>query len=80
MPQRSEIETNNESNHAVRPARHQLRRRPDPTILKLTDVIIRISATCLGGSDLWPYCGVQPVKQPRPIGHEYCGIVEEVAM
>lgn len=52
--------------------------RPDPTILKPTDAIIRISATCVCGSDLWPYRGVQPVNQPAPMGHEYCGIVEEV--
>src|SRR5665213_399357 len=52
--------------------------RPDPTIMKPTDAIIRISATCVCGSDLWPYRGVQPVKQPTPMGHEYCGIVEEV--
>ncbi len=52
--------------------------RPDPAILKPTDAIIRISATCVCGSDLWPYRGVQPVNQPAPMGHEYCGIVEEV--
>ena len=52
--------------------------RPDPTILKPTDAIIRISATCVCGSDLWPYRGVQPVEKPTPMGHEYCGIVEDV--
>jgi threonine dehydrogenase-like Zn-dependent dehydrogenase len=30
------------------------------------------------GSDLWPYRGIQPIDQPTPMGHEYCGIVEEV--
>lgn len=30
------------------------------------------------GSDLWPYRGIQPITQPTPMGHEYCGIVEEV--
>ena len=43
-----------------------------------TDAVIRISATCVCGSDLWPYRGIQPVAQPTPMGHEYCGIVEEV--
>lgn len=52
--------------------------RADPTILKPTDAIIRISATCVCGSDLWPYRGAQPIKAPAPMGHEYCGIVEEV--
>src|SRR5213596_2547361 len=52
--------------------------RGAPTIIKPTDAIIRISATCVCGSDLWPYRGIQPVAQPTPMGHEYCGIVEEV--
>ena len=38
----------------------------------------RSSATCICGSDLWPYRGMQPIKEPTPMGHEYCGIVEEV--
>jgi threonine dehydrogenase-like Zn-dependent dehydrogenase len=49
-----------------------------PTITKPTDAIIRISVTCVCGSDLWPYRGIGPVGQPTPMGHEYCGIVEEV--
>src|SRR5205807_2260874 len=52
--------------------------RDTPTILKATDAIIRMSATCVCGSDLWPYRGINPVPQPTPMGHEYCGIVEEV--
>lgn len=52
--------------------------REDPTILKPTDAIIRLSATCVCGSDLWPYRGAEPIDQPRHMGHEYCGIVEEV--
>ncbi len=50
----------------------------DPKIVEPTDAIIRNSATCICGSDLWPYRGLQPVTQPTPFGHEYCGIVEEV--
>jgi threonine dehydrogenase-like Zn-dependent dehydrogenase len=50
----------------------------DPTILKPTDAIIRLPVTCICGSDLWPYRGAQPVDGPTPMGHEYCGIVEEV--
>jgi hypothetical protein len=49
-----------------------------PKIEKPTDAVIRISATCVCGSDLWPYRGLQPVNEPTPMGHEYCGIVEEV--
>src|SRR2546423_6515618 len=52
--------------------------RPDPTIIDPTDAIIRISAACVCGSDLWPYRGIAPITQPTPMGHEYCGIVEEV--
>jgi threonine dehydrogenase-like Zn-dependent dehydrogenase len=52
--------------------------RPDPAIVEPTDAIIRMSATCVCGSDLWPYRGMDPVARPTPMGHEYCGIVEEV--
>jgi threonine dehydrogenase-like Zn-dependent dehydrogenase len=52
--------------------------RPDPAIIEPTDAIIRLSATCVCGSDLWPYRGIDPVKQPMAMGHEYVGIVEEV--
>ena len=52
--------------------------REEPRIEKPTDAIIRISATCVCGSDLWPYRGIQKIDQPTPMGHEYCGIVEEV--
>src|SRR5258706_9124391 len=52
--------------------------RPDPTIIEATDAIIRITAACVCGSDLWPYRGIEPIKEPMPMGHEYCGIVEEV--
>jgi len=52
--------------------------RPEPKITKPTDAIIRLSATCVCGSDLWPYRGIQATVEPTPMGHEYCGIVEEV--
>src|ERR671929_415535 len=52
--------------------------RPEPQIIEPTDAVIRTSATCVCGSDLWPYRGVDPVTEPRPMGHEYCGVVEEV--
>ena len=56
----------------------RIEERPDPKIIEPTDAIIKMSATCVCGSDLWPYRGIDPVTQPRPMGHEYCGIVEEV--
>ncbi len=50
----------------------------EPTIIHPTDAIIRLSASCICGSDLWPYRGLNDVTEPRAMGHEYCGIVEEV--
>jgi threonine dehydrogenase-like Zn-dependent dehydrogenase len=52
--------------------------RPDPRIEAPSDAIIRLSATCVCGSDLWPYRGVEKLDGPTPMGHEYVGIVEEV--
>ena len=50
----------------------------EPQILKPTDAVIRLSASCICGSDLWPYRGIEKLDGPRPMGHEYAGIVEEV--
>jgi threonine dehydrogenase-like Zn-dependent dehydrogenase len=52
--------------------------RQDPRIIEPTDAVIRLSATCVCGSDLWPYRGLEAVQGPSPIGHEYAGIVQEV--
>jgi len=52
--------------------------RETPKIVEPTDAVIRIAATCVCGSDLWPYRGLQPIEGPTPMGHEYCGIVEEM--
>jgi threonine dehydrogenase-like Zn-dependent dehydrogenase len=52
--------------------------RDDPKILEPTDAIVRLPATCICGSDLWPYRGVDDYGWPAPMGHEYAGIVEEV--
>ena len=52
--------------------------REAPKIEEPTDAVIRIAVTCVCGSDLWPYPGIQAVPEPTPMGHEYCGIVEEV--
>jgi threonine dehydrogenase-like Zn-dependent dehydrogenase len=52
--------------------------RDDPRIIASSDAIIRLSAACVCGSDLWPYRGIEKIDGPRPMGHEYVGIVEEV--
>ncbi len=55
----------------------RVEQRDDPTIMEPTDAIIRLTATCICGSDLWPYRGVEPVDH-QPMGHEYIGTVEEI--
>ena len=52
--------------------------RDEPRIVEATDAIIRLSASCVCGSDLWPYRGIEDLEWPAPMGHEYVGIVEEV--
>ena len=52
--------------------------REEPQIVEPTDAIIRVSAACVCGSDLWPYRGIEDLEWPAPMGHEYAGIVEEV--
>jgi threonine dehydrogenase-like Zn-dependent dehydrogenase len=61
--------------HAPRDVR--VEQREDPKIERSTDAIIRLAATSVCGSDLWPYRGIEPVDGPVPMGHEYVGIVEE---
>jgi threonine dehydrogenase-like Zn-dependent dehydrogenase len=51
--------------------------REDPKLIEPTDAVIRLAATCICGSDLWPYRGAEPVDH-LPMGHEYVGVVEEV--
>src|SRR5690348_11533974 len=52
--------------------------RDDPSIIEPTDAIIRLSATCICGSDLWPYRGIDTPDLPHAMGHEYVGVVEEI--
>lgn len=51
--------------------------RPDPVIVEPTDAIIRLAASCVCGSDLWPYRGDDPAEQ-IPMGHEYVGTVTAI--
>jgi threonine dehydrogenase-like Zn-dependent dehydrogenase len=51
---------------------------PDPAIHMPTDVVVRVTASCVCGSDLWPYRGVTETRKPSRIGHEFVGVVEEV--
>ena len=52
---------------------------PDPRILNPKDAIVRITSTCICGSDLHLYDGFIPAMKPGDIlGHEFMGIVEDV--
>jgi threonine dehydrogenase-like Zn-dependent dehydrogenase len=51
---------------------------PEPEILRPTDAVVRVTASCVCGSDLWPYRGVNTPPAPKRIGHEFVGVVEEV--
>src|SRR5437868_14145057 len=52
--------------------------QPEPAIVEPTDAIIGLPVTCICGSDLWPYRGISSFPAATPMGHEYCGYVEEV--
>ncbi|HET7327954.1 MAG TPA: zinc-dependent alcohol dehydrogenase family protein [Nocardioidaceae bacterium] len=62
--------------HAARDIR--LEEVPDPAVRRPTDALVRVTAACVCGSDLWPYRGVTPTNEPRRIGHEFVGVVEAV--
>ena len=51
---------------------------PDPEVLRPTDALVEVSATCVCGSDLWPYRGINEVRAGSRIGHEFVGIVRDV--
>ncbi len=50
----------------------------DPQIVDPTDVVLRLEATCVCGSDLWRYRGEDSFSSPQHMGHEYVGVVERV--
>lgn len=52
--------------------------REDPKVLAPGDAILRLTATCICGSDLWPWRGIDEVRDPSPMGHEYVGTVEAI--
>ncbi|ANJ05836.1 IMP dehydrogenase [Streptomyces parvulus] len=51
--------------------------RPDPKIAQPTDAVVRVVASCVCGSDLWPYASMPATGTGRPMGHEFLGVVEE---
>ena len=60
------------------PGEVRVEQRDDPRIIDPTDAVLRLTATCICGSDLWPYRGVEKLDGPTPMGHEYVGVVEEI--
>jgi len=50
---------------------------PDPSLQNTTDAIVRITHSCICGSDLWPYKSREQTEQGDRIGHEFIGVVEE---
>jgi threonine dehydrogenase-like Zn-dependent dehydrogenase len=62
--------------HAARDVRFES--VPDPVLSTGGDAIVRVVASCVCGSDLWPYRGVTETAEPKRIGHEFVGLVEQV--
>ena len=56
----------------------RVEQRERPTIIEPTDAILKVTAACVCGSDLWPWRGADQMHGPTPMGHEYVGVVEEV--
>jgi threonine dehydrogenase-like Zn-dependent dehydrogenase len=50
----------------------------DPQIKNQDDIILKVTATAICGSDLHIYSGGFPQPRPMVLGHEFMGIVEEV--
>ncbi len=60
-----------------RPGDVRLEDVPDPELRADTDAVVRVVASCICGSDLWPYRGANSFDEPWRIGHEFVGVVEE---
>ncbi|MBO0901936.1 zinc-dependent alcohol dehydrogenase family protein [Cellulomonas sp. zg-ZUI22] len=60
-----------------RPGEVRVVDREQPRIEEPTDAVIEVTATCICGSDLWPYRGIEAVDHAW-MGHEYVGVVREV--
>jgi threonine dehydrogenase-like Zn-dependent dehydrogenase len=56
----------------------RLEERPEPVVKRATDAVVRVVASCICGSDLWPYRGENPIRPGDPIGHEVVGVVEAI--
>src|SRR3954447_14184855 len=50
----------------------------DAGLREPTDAVVRVLRACICGSDLWPYGSMPAGEQPRRMGHEFMGVVEDV--
>ncbi|HEV2639986.1 MAG TPA: alcohol dehydrogenase catalytic domain-containing protein [Actinocrinis sp.] len=50
---------------------------PDPKLQEPSDVVVRVTHSCICGSDLWPYKSAPEIPNGRRIGHEFIGVIEE---
>ena len=60
------------------PGKIEVRDVPDPVIQNPDEAIVRVTYSCICGSDLWYYRGLAPREHSSRIGHEFMGIVEAV--
>ncbi|MGI5502293.1 zinc-binding dehydrogenase [Lentzea sp. CA-135723] len=51
---------------------------PDSVIKLPTDALVRVTASCVCGTDLHPYGSMKPSSRPERMGHEFIGVVEDV--
>lgn len=51
---------------------------PDSRLEQPTDALVRVTASCICGSDLHPYHSMEPQPVPVRMGHEFIGIIEQV--
>ncbi|TAM76257.1 IMP dehydrogenase [bacterium] len=56
----------------------RLENLPDPSIVKASDAIVRVTRAAICGSDLWFYRGVSQPNPGSPTGHEFVGVIEAV--
>jgi S-(hydroxymethyl)glutathione dehydrogenase/alcohol dehydrogenase len=61
------------------PRRVRIEDKPMPTLQHPRDAIVRVTRSCICGSDLHLYHGMVPdTRVGMTFGHEFCGVVEEV--
>jgi threonine dehydrogenase-like Zn-dependent dehydrogenase len=51
---------------------------PDARIVEPTDALLRVTRSCICGSDLWPYNQMEHDDAGRRMGHEFIGIVDAI--